>query len=198
MSFLTLLEELVVLVLQENNKIILGSNSPRRRELLSKITTNFEVISPNCDETLDDNMSITDAIIDVSRRKAFSIKSDEIVITADTLVVLNDKILGKPKDITDAFDTLKLLSDNTHQVFTAVTIKKADYIDSFITKSDVTFNHLSDEEIMNYINTGEPFDKAGSYGIQGVGGLFIKSICGDYYSIVGLPISTLYNKLKIF
>lgn len=186
----------LVLALLENKKIILGSNSPRRRELLAKIIDNFDVIAPNCDETLNINLSLTDAIIDVSRRKAFSINTDKIVITADTLVVFNDKILGKPIDKNDAFNTLKLLSGKTHQVYTAVTIKKLDFIDSFIVKSDVTFNQLSDIEILNYIDTGEPFDKAGSYGIQGFGGLFVSSINGDYFSIVGLPISTLYQKLK--
>ena len=186
----------MVLALLENRKIILGSNSPRRRELLAMLGVSFDVVSPTCDEKLNENLSIFDAIIDVSKRKALSIISDDIVITADTLVVLDDKILGKPFDRDDAFNMLSILSDNTHKVLTAVTIKNRLEIQSFLVETDVTFYKLDNQDINSYLDTSEPYDKAGSYGIQGLGGLFVKQIKGDYYSVVGLPISRLYNKLK--
>lgn len=181
---------------QLENKIVLGSSSPRRKELLSMICNNFEVISPNCDETLDMSLGIENAIIDVSKRKALSIKSDKIVITADTLVVLDDNILSKPKDFDDAFNTLSKLSNNTHKVITAVTIKTPKTIESFNSITEVSFFDITTQEIINYINTNEPFDKAGSYGIQGLGSLFVKSISGDFYGVIGLPISTLNKKIQ--
>lgn len=181
------------MALLEDKKIILGSSSPRRHELLSKIGIKFEVITPNCDETLDSTLDLEDAIIDVSKRKAMSIKDGDIVITADTLVVFDDKVLGKPINRENAFDILKMLSGQTHYVLTAVTIKNGEEYKSFCTKTRIKFYKLSNDEINAYLDTDEAYDKAGAYGIQGLGGLFVEEICGDYYSVVGLPISKIYR-----
>ncbi|MFI3228246.1 MAG: Maf family protein [Clostridia bacterium] len=184
------------MALLENKKVILGSKSPRRRELLGMLGIAFEIISPECDETIDENLSINDAIIDVSQRKALCIHDGDVVITADTVVVLDDEILGKPTDEKHAFEMLSKLSGNTHEVLTAVSIKTVDDITSFCVKTRVVFNVITDEEISAYIQTGEPMDKAGAYGIQGLGGLFVSEIHGDYYSVVGLPIAEIYARLK--
>lgn len=189
----------MVLVQLENRRVILGSSSIRRKELLSMILPKFDIICPDCDETLDKNLSLENAIIDVSKRKASSIITSDpldIIITADTLVALGTEVLSKPKDEQDAFNMLSKLSANTHEVLTAVSIKTNNKITSFCITTKVIFNEISSDEILNYIKTKEPLDKAGSYGIQGLGGVFVHEIHGDYYSVVGLPISTLYTHLK--
>ena len=184
------------MALLENKHIVLGSASPRRRELLSMILTNFEVIAPVCDETLDPNLEITKAIEDISLRKALSINSGDIIITADTLVVLNDKILGKPNNRQDAFNMLSMLSGNTHKVITAVTIKTTEKTVTFSNETKITFSTLETCDIEDYLNTDEPYDKAGSYGIQGLAGVFVSKIEGDYFNVVGLPINKLKQHLK--
>lgn len=185
------------MALLENKRIILGSSSPRRKELLAMITPHFEIISPNCNEDIDKTLPIDKAIEQISLRKANSIdisSHDDVIITADTLVVLNDHILGKPNNRKDGFNMLKLLSNNTHQVITGVTIKTAQQIQTFSVSSSVTFSDLSDQDINDYLDTDEPYDKAGAYAIQGLGGIFVCKINGDYFNIIGLPV----NRLKYY
>ena len=179
--------------------IILASKSPRRKELLSLITTDFTVKSAEVDETLPNGITPNKAVEYLSKIKVEPLKNDkDIVIGADTVVALDGKILGKPKDRDDAFSTLKTLSGKEHCVFTGVSVIKGDKCQTFSVKTKVKMFDLTDEEINSYILTGEPFDKAGSYGIQGKGSLLVEKIDGDYFNVVGLPISILARKLENF
>ena len=180
-------------------RLILASNSPRRKELLAHCEIPFDVLSENIDETINPTLAIDDAIADLAHRKAEAVfvnHSDCVVIGCDTIVVYNNEILGKPIDEEDAYRMLKQLSGTTHQVITgcAVLTKEKEY--QFATVSDVTFKPLSDQMIRNYIASKEPMDKAGAYGIQGKAGCFIASINGDYYSIMGLPLCKLHTILN--
>ena len=185
-----------------NKKIILASASPRRKELLKSMGLEFEVIPSEIEENIE-NESFSPKLIenlaaekaaDVAKRTNFT----AIVIGSDTVVVINNKILGKPKDKKDAFIMLKMLSGNTHQVISAIAVIDTEtrkiLKDSVV--SDVTFKQLSDEEINAYIETGEPMDKAGSYAIQGLAGMFVKSINGCYSNIVGISVFKLAEMLK--
>ena len=159
----------------------------------------FEVIVSDIDEQIDYTNDLVKEIEKLSFRKAqavFKDHSDALVIGSDTIVKIGNDVLGKPKNIEDAKAMLKELSDNTHQVVTGVTILYKDKAETFSSVADVTFYPLSDEEIDTYIATNEPMDKAGSYAIQGDAAKFIRSIRGDYYTIVGLPIAELYHRLK--
>ena len=159
----------------------------------------FEVIVSDIDEQIDYTNDLVKEIEKLSFRKAqavFKDHSDALVIGSDTIVKISNDVLGKPKNIEDAKAMLKELSDNTHQVVTGVTILYKDKAETFSSVADVTFYPLSDEEIDAYIATNEPMDKAGSYAIQGDAAKFIRSIHGDYYTIVGLPIAELYHRLK--
>ncbi len=179
--------------------IILASKSPRRKELLSFITTDFIVKSAEVDETLPKNITPSKAVEYLSKIKAEPLKNDDdTVIGADTVVAIDGKILGKPKDRDDAFSTLKMLSGKEHSVFTGVTVIKGEKSETFSVETKVKMFDLSDDDINNYIATGEPFDKAGSYGIQGKGSLLVEKIDGDYFNVVGLPISKLSRVLKQF
>lgn len=180
-------------------RIILASKSPRRRELMELLHIPFEVIVSDIDEQIDYTNDLVKEIEKLSFRKAqavFKDHSDALVIGSDTIVKIGNDVLGKPKNIEDAKAMLKELSDNTHQVVTGVTILYKDKAETFSSVADVTFYPLSDEEIDAYIATNEPMDKAGSYAIQGDAAKFIRSIHGDYYTIVGLPIAELYHRLK--
>lgn len=180
-------------------RIILASKSPRRRELMELLHIPFEVIVSDIDEQIDYTNDLVKEIEKLSFRKAqavFKDHSDALVIGSDTIVKIGNDVLGKPKNIEDAKAMLKELSDNTHQVVTGVTILYKDKAETFSSVADVTFYPLSDEEIDAYIATNEPMDKAGSYAIQGDAAKFIRSIRGDYYTIVGLPIAELYHRLK--
>lgn len=177
--------------------IILASQSPRRRELMGLITKDFEVKVSEVDESLPEGISPRDAVMYLSKIKAEPFKNEQqIVIGADTVVAIDDKILGKPKDKQNAFDMLKTLSGKTHSVFTGVTITKGESTNTFAVETRVTFFELSDQEILDYIATKEPMDKAGAYGIQGYGSLLVKEIQGDYFNVVGLPVSKLNQELK--
>ena len=181
--------------------LILASQSPRRKELLGLLNIPFECIVADIDETIDTTKDLNEEMKKVSYLKAYEVfkeHQDDIVIGADTIVVLNGEILLKPKDEEDAFNTLQKLSGNTHEVKTGVTIISKDRKVSFVSNSHVMFSKLSDQEILDYIATKEPMDKAGSYGIQGYGAKFIENINGDYYSIMGFPIQAIYQKLKEF
>lgn len=177
--------------------IILASGSPRRKELLGLITEDFCVRVSDADETLPKGIEPHDAVLQLSRIKAEAVNDGcHTVIGADTVVALDGLILGKPTDEEHAYEMLCTLSGRTHSVFTGVTIRSGTQCVSFYEETAVTFYELSPEEIRSYIATGEPMDKAGSYGIQGKGSLFVKGIQGDYFNVVGLPISRLYRELK--
>ncbi len=180
--------------------IILASASPRRKELLKLIIDEFEVRPSHVDETLPTNISCENAAEFLACAKAECVKAadGEIVIGCDTVVVFENKILGKPKNYEDCRDMLSTLSGNAHFVYTGICIISGDKKYSFTEKTRVEFNSLTDEEIESYIATGEPFDKAGGYGIQGKGALLVKSIQGDYFNVVGLPISRLNRELTYF
>ncbi len=181
--------------------MILASGSPRRKELLSLLGHPFEVIISDFEETINENNKLEEEIKKLSYGKAktvFDKHPNDLVIGADTIVTIDNKVLGKPKTNDKAFTMLKELSGKKHSVITAVTIMTKDKVDSFEVVSDVYFNELTDKEINEYIKTKEPLDKAGGYAIQGLGSKFIKKIDGDYYAIMGLPVSELYTRLKNF
>ncbi|MBQ9827865.1 MAG: septum formation inhibitor Maf [Lachnospiraceae bacterium] len=179
-------------------EIILASGSPRRRELLGVITDRFIVMPADADEETE----IKDPgamVAELSKRKAAAVAKDRkdcIVIGADTVVSIDGRVLGKPENEEDAFSMLRTLSGNTHQVFTGVTVVCNDESYTFTERTDVRFSHLTDDEIRAYIGTGEPMDKAGAYGIQHYGARFVEAVCGDYFTVVGLPVQRLYSLLK--
>lgn len=180
-------------------QVILASQSPRRRELLKNIITDYQVIPSDADETMPDCLSPADCAVEIARRKAFDIKGsnpDCLVIGADTIVVYEDKILGKPRDEEDAFNMLSLLSGKTHTVYTGVVATLGDKTIAHAEGTRVTFRDLSCEMIRNYISTGEPMDKAGAYGIQEKGSLLVERIEGDYFNVVGLPVCKLAKMLS--
>ncbi len=180
--------------------MILASKSPRRKELLSIISEDFKIIPAVGEELIPDGTAPVDAVLLLSRQKAEEIYSQykgEVIISADTIVVIDNKILGKPRDEEQAFDMLKALSGRSHTVFTGVCVIFADGTsENFADRTDVEFYPLSDSEIRGYIATGEPMDKAGAYGIQEKGALLVKSIFGDFYNVMGLPISRLARVLR--
>ncbi|HAC16400.1 MAG TPA: septum formation protein Maf [Bacteroidetes bacterium] len=183
--------------------IILASGSPRRHQLLNMIGLQHTVISPTVDEDSIKNSDPIQLAIQLAELKAKEVAHKnqfDLLIAADTIVVLDDKILGKPQTETDAFTMLSLLSGKSHSVITGVTfVNKKMELHSFYVESKVTFSELDNTEISSYIAGGSPMDKAGAYGIQDdLGSLFVKRIDGDYYNVVGLPINQLYNELKHF
>ena len=180
--------------------LILASASPRRRELLSLITTDFTVIPAQGEETADKSLPPDILVQRLAEQKAAEIAlahPQDIVIGADTLVFCGSEIMGKPADAADAKRMLTLLSGNTHTVITAVAIAQNGYVTKvFAEETKVDFFPLTDGEITAYIATGEPMDKAGAYGIQDKGALLVKGITGDYYNVMGLPVGRLYRELK--
>lgn len=181
--------------------IILASKSPRRRELLSLLQIDFRLMSKEVEEYIDESEDLEEEIKALALKKAEAVATDNhgsLVIGADTIVVLGQKVFGKPKNEEEAFSMLKALSGKSHQVFTAVAIIFDGKTETFCSKTEVTFQELSFEEIEEYIKTKEPMDKAGAYGIQGYGAKFISNINGDYYSVMGLPISLVYQRIKKF
>ena len=187
----------------EDYRMILASASPRRRELLSQIGIEHEVIPSNKDEILP-KMHPAKAAEALSRGKALDVAKDiddkAVIIGADTVVAYSGEILGKPKNEEDAFRMLHMLQGEEHEVYTGVTfvVKESgqEYIESFCESTKVMMYPASEEEIWAYIATGEPMDKAGAYGIQGRAAAFVKKIEGDYNNVVGLPIARLYQILK--
>lgn len=176
--------------------IILASKSPRRKELLSLITENFVIQTADTDETLPDGITPAKAVEYLSAIKAQPFNNGvDTVIGADTVVAIDNTILGKPKNRTDAFNMMKMLSGKYHSVFTGVTVIKPDGVSTFSVETRVKFFDLTDGEINSYIDTDEPYDKAGGYGIQGKGSLLVEKIEGDYFNVVGLPISRLKRVL---
>ena len=178
--------------------VILASQSPRRKELLGLFHIPFTIRVPEVDETMDANLSAAEAVAQVSRRKARAVERTEqdIVIAADTIVVCDGQILGKPTDAADASRMLHLLSGRDHQVMTGMTVLRGETYRTCTEITDIHFRPLSDREIDAYIRTGEPMDKAGSYGIQGGAALFAERMHGDYYNVMGLPVCRLGQLLR--
>ena len=178
--------------------VILASQSPRRKELLGLFHIPFTVRVSDADETMDPNASAAQQVALVSRRKAEAVErgSDDVVIAADTIVVCQNEILGKPKDPADASRMLHMLSGRDHQVMTGMTVLRGNEIRVCTEITDIHFRELTDREIDAYIRTGEPMDKAGSYGIQGGAALFAERLVGDYYNVMGLPVCRLGQLLR--
>ena len=178
-------------------KLVLASKSPRRSEILKNAGIDFTVRVADADETIPDGTKPQDAVVFLAARKAMAVEraDDELVLGADTVVVLDDKILGKPRDKDDAFNMIKSLSGRVHSVFTGVCAIGNGVSMTFSEETKVEFLPLSDDEIISYINTNEPYDKAGAYGIQGLASKFIRGIEGDYFNVVGLPINCIYEKI---
>ena len=181
-------------------KILLASKSPRRKELLESLGYTFDVISIDCDESFPSDLPVDEIAGYLSEKKsnAFrTLQNGEVLITADTIVALENEILGKPKDADDAKEMLKKLSGKTHQVYTGITIKTSENQITETDVADVSFSELSDSEIEYYIKNFKPFDKAGSYGIQEWLGMSkITEIKGSFYTIMGLPTHLIYEILK--
>ena len=186
----------------KGKRVILASGSPRRRQLLDGLEIDFTVrLIDGIDETYPDGMAMAEIPKYISRRKAEAyvptMASDEIIITADTIVWLKGKVLGKPHNAQDAIDMLHTLSGQRHQVFTGVCLTTTEWQKSFHISSTVEFADLSDEEIEYYVDRYRPLDKAGAYGIQEwIGYIGVKSISGSFYNVMGLPIQKLYEVLK--
>ena len=178
--------------------VILASASPRRKELLSLICDSFKIIPANIDETIDGNVNLYDIPEFLARQKAeavYKLHPDDIVIGCDTGVFVDNQMIGKPKSEKAAVEILKMLSGKTHRVITGCAIYGKGEPISFSKVTEVEFYKLSEKEIRDYVETGEPMDKAGAYGIQGKGGVLIKQIRGDYFNVVGLPVAELKRKL---
>lgn len=183
-------------------KVILASNSPRRKELLGGLGIAYEVRTlPDIDESYPEGLDGEEIPVYIARKKADAYRSlmqpDELIITADTIVWLDGTVMGKPRDEADACDMLRRLSGKTHQVVTGVCITTVDRQQSFSTVTDVTFAPLTEEEITYYVSHYKPMDKAGSYGIQEwIGFVGVENISGSYFNVMGLPIQRLYKELK--
>lgn len=182
--------------------IILASNSPRRRELLSGLGLDYEVRTlPGIDESYPDTLQGEEIPVYISSKKASAyldaLKDNELLITADTIVWLNGRVLGKPADEDEARQMLRDLSGKTHQVITGVTLATTTFQKSFASVSQVTFASLTEEEISYYVTHYHPMDKAGSYGVQEwIGFIGVERIEGSYFNVMGLPVQRLYNELK--
>ena len=183
--------------------LILASNSPRRKELLAGLGIPYDVlVIKGIDESYPDDLPANEVAEYIARKKAKAYVNDNennssLLLTADTIVVCDGEILGKPRDAEDACSMLRKLSGKTHQVYTGYCLQKGEKIISGTVCSDVTFKELSDEEITHYVNEYKPFDKAGAYGIQEwIGYIGITGIRGSYYNVMGLPVQRIYEELK--
>ena len=185
-------------------KIILASNSPRRKQLLAGLDIPFEVrVLQDIDESYPHELPVSEIAEFISRKKASAylqtMSSDELVITADTVVILGQEVMGKPHDETEAKHMLSALSGHTHQVTTGVTLSTHDRQLSFSVTTDVTFKNLSSDEIDYYVSTYRPMDKAGAYGIQEwIGYIGVTALEGSYFNVMGLPVQRIYEALRTF
>jgi septum formation protein len=184
-------------------KILLASASPRRRELIAQLGFDFSIVkAPDTDEIIPDNLYREDIAIHLAKEKSESfanLNDGEILVTADTIVWIDGKVLGKPIDYSDAFEMLSLLSGKEHFVITGVCLRSTKKTVTFHAETMVRFAKLSDDEIRFYINNDKPYDKAGAYGIQEwIGKIGVEHIEGSYYNVVGLPVQKLYRELKKF
>ncbi len=182
--------------------LILSSNSPRRKELLAGLDIPFEVrVIEDIDESYPDNLPAGEIAEYIAQKKAatYEVGNDEVLITADTIVVLDDQILGKPADAEQAKQMLRSLSGKTHHVITGVCLKSRDQQHHFSVISEVTFKTLTEEEIRYYVENYKPFDKAGAYGIQEwIGYIGVTGLSGSYFNVMGLPVQRIYEELKKF
>ncbi len=184
--------------------VVLASKSPRRQELLKGVGLEFSVLTKDVDESYPSSMSVYDVAPYLSVKKAKAFDDDELpenymVITADTVVIVNDTILGKPKDEEEAHEMLGMISGKKHSVITGVTIRTNDKVKTFSVVSKVSFEALDKEEIEYYVNTFKPYDKAGAYGIQEwIGYIGVNYVEGSYFNVMGLPTQKLYKMLKTF
>lgn len=185
----------------KNYKVILASNSPRRKELLSGLGVDYEVRTlPDVDESYPDTLTGADIPLYIAKEKADAyramLKPGELMITADTIVWLAGRVLGKPKDREDALQMLRDMSGKVHEVFTGVCITTTDWQRSFAAQTEVRFSQLTEEEITYYVDKYQPMDKAGAYGVQEwIGFIGVENISGSYYNIMGLPVQRLYKEL---
>ena len=181
--------------------IILASQSPRRQELLARMGLTFTVCPADIEEVIDPGLTPRQVVMSLSRQKAEAVaagRPDALVIAADTIVVLDGKILGKPRSVGEAREMLTALSGREHHVCTGFTLQRRERVETGCEESHVWFRELTGAEIDAYIATGEPMDKAGAYGIQGYGALLVKGIHGDYFNVMGLPVCRLGQALKDF
>ena len=185
----------------EKYTVILASGSPRRRELMAGLGVNYEVrILPDVDESYPDTLQGEEIPLYIAKEKADAyipmMQPDELIITADTIVWLDGKVLGKPRDREDALQMLRTMSGRTHEVFTGVCITTTDWQRSFTAQTEVRFATLSEDEIIYYVDNFKPMDKAGAYGVQEwIGFIGVENISGSYYNIMGLPVQKLYREL---
>jgi septum formation protein len=184
-------------------KLVLASQSPRRRELLKGLDLEFTTCSVDADESFPAELKGADAVQYICKAKADAyrpqLNDNTIAITADTVVILDDKIIGKPKSYEEAFSMIRSLSGRVHEVITAVCIFSKEKCEEFYASTEVHFSEIADEEIEYYINKYKPFDKAGSYGVQEwIGYIGIEKIVGSYFNVMGLPVKRLYDELKTF
>ena len=179
-------------------QLILASASPRRKELLGLYGIPFTVRAADIDETMDPNKPPFDEVARLSREKALAVprEPEDVVVAADTIVVCDGIVLGKPRDEAQAIEMLSLLSGRAHQVMTGCTVLRGQKDETFTEVTDIHFRPLSPGEIRRYVATGEPMDKAGAYGIQGGAALFCQRMEGDYYNVMGLPVCALGQVLK--
>ncbi len=180
-------------------KIILASASPRRKELLSRTGIIFSIETADIDETIDPSKPLSEESRRLSYLKAKAVLDkhpDCIIIGSDTIVTIDQTVLGKPKDREDAEHMLRLLSGRTHQVYTGLSILSSRREFTYLSISDIVFDELSEQEIQEYLSSDEPYDKAGAYAIQGLASRYIKEIRGDFYAIMGLPVHIIYEELK--
>ena len=183
--------------------IVLASQSPRRQELLARIgVEDFKTLSLDIDESYPEGLSPEDTVRYIAKKKCDAAAAlcapDDLIITADTMVFLDNDRLGKPRDEEDALRMLRALSGRAHTVCTGVSVRRGAQEERFAVSTRVFFRPATDDEIRAYIKTGEPMDKAGSYGIQGYGAMFVKCIEGDYFSVMGLPLCPLCRMLRAF
>ena len=179
--------------------IILASASPRRSELMTLAGFRFDVICADIDEIVPEKALPQEVVMSLALQKAQAVAKDHrksAVVGSDTVVALDGKILGKPHSESEAAEMLRSLSGRIHKVFTGVAIVCGEKVTSFFEETEVEFYPLTDQEILDYVATGEPMDKAGAYGIQGRGAVLVKRINGDYFNVMGLPISKVYRELK--
>lgn len=180
-------------------RYILASSSPRRHALIKLTGYTFEILSPEADETIRDFETHADMIMEIANRKVEAIQStssEDVVLGCDTLVMVDDEVLGKPRNSDEARLMLRKLSGKTHRVITGCALKHSGSTKRFYEEAYVNFSPLSNQEIKAYIETDEPFGKAGGYAVQGYGARFVNSIHGDYYAVMGLPVSRVYRELR--
>ena len=181
----------------EARPLILASGSPRRRELLGRMGYEFQICSPDVDEHVSGHARDIVRTLAVRKARAAAERFDRgVIIASDTLVSLDGAPLGKPADAADAKRMLRALSGRSHMVYTAVAVAQNGHTDLRTVSTEVFFRPMCDAEIDRYVATGEPMDKAGAYGIQGLGSVYVEGIRGDYFNVMGLPVSTLYTMLQ--